>query len=56
MERLRGTGYDRECSVRESTLRALNKLPQDTIIRLLQWQRWGVCEAGTADMCAVEGN
>jgi hypothetical protein len=32
---------------------ARSKLPEDTGIRLLQGQRWGVCDAGTADMCAV---
>jgi hypothetical protein len=33
---------------------ARSKLPEDTVIRLLQCPRWGVCEAGTADMCAVD--
>jgi hypothetical protein len=33
---------------------ARSKLPEDTVIQLLQCQRWGVGEAGTADICAVE--
>jgi hypothetical protein len=33
---------------------ARSKLPEDTVIQLLQCQRWGVCEAGTADICAVD--
>jgi hypothetical protein len=32
---------------------ARSKLPADTVIRLLQCQRWGVCDAGPADICAV---
>jgi hypothetical protein len=32
---------------------ARSKLPEDTLIRLLQCQRWGVCDAGTANICAV---
>jgi hypothetical protein len=30
------------------------KLPADTLGRLLRCQRWGVCDAGTADMCEGE--
>lgn len=33
---------------------ARSKLPQDTVVRLLTCQRWGVCDAGTADICDVE--
>ena len=54
IERLRCTVCDREFSEREGTLRARSKLPEDTVIRLVQCQRWGVCDEGTADSCAVE--
>lgn len=54
IERLRCTVCDREFSEREGTLMARSKLPEDTVIRLLQCQRWGVCDAGTADICAVD--
>jgi hypothetical protein len=30
------------------------KLPEETVERLLQCQRWGVCDAGTADSCGVD--
>jgi hypothetical protein len=33
---------------------ARSKLPEATVERLLQWQRWGVCDEGTADICAVD--
>ena len=33
---------------------ARSKLPEDTVIRLLKCQRWGVCDEGTADICAVD--
>lgn len=33
---------------------ARSKLPEDTVIRLGKCQRWGVCDEGTADICAVE--
>ena len=33
---------------------ARSKLPEDTVLRLVQCQRWGVCDAGTADLCAVD--
>ena len=36
------------------TLMARSKLPEDTVVRLVKCQRWGVCDAGTADMCAVD--
>jgi hypothetical protein len=54
IERLRCTVCDREFSEREGTLMARSKLPEDTVIRLLQCQRWGVCDEGTADICAVD--
>ena len=31
-----------------------SKLPEDTVVRLLKCQRWGVCDEGTADICAVD--
>jgi hypothetical protein len=54
LERLRCTVGDRECSEREGTLLARSQLPEDTVIRLVQCQRWGVCDEGPADMCHVE--
>jgi hypothetical protein len=33
---------------------ARSKLPEDTVIQLVKCQRWGVCDAGTADICAVD--
>jgi IS1 family transposase/transposase-like protein len=54
IERLRCTACDREFSEREGTLMARSKLPADTVIQLVQCQRWGVCDEGTADICAVE--
>jgi hypothetical protein len=33
---------------------ARSKLPEDTVIRLVKCQRWGVCDEGTADICDVE--
>src|SRR5215467_10869205 len=53
IERLRCTACDREFSEREGTLLVRSKLPEDTVIRLVKWQRWGVCDEGTADICAV---
>ena len=44
----------REFSEREGTLMARSKLPEDTVIQLVQCQRWGVCDEGTADICAVD--
>lgn len=54
IERLRCTACDREFSEREGTLMARSKLPEDTVVRLLKCQRWGVCDEGTADICAVD--
>ena len=53
IERLRCTACDREFSEREGTLMARSKLSEDTVLRLLKCQRWGVCDEGTADICAV---
>src|SRR5215216_2693826 len=53
IERLRCTVCSQEFSEREGTLMARSKLPEDTVIRLVKCQRWGVCDAGTADICAV---
>jgi hypothetical protein len=54
IERLRCTACDREFSEREGTLMARSKLPEDTVVRLVKCPRWGVCDAGTADICAVD--
>src|SRR5262249_16792532 len=54
IERLRCMACDREFSEREGTLMARSKLSEDTVERLLKGQRWGVCDAGTADICAVD--
>ena len=54
IERLRCTVCSREFSEREGTLMARSKLPEDTVVRLLKCQRWGVCDEGTADICDVE--
>src|SRR4029453_5692409 len=54
IERLRCTACDQEFSERAGTLMAHSKRPEDTGIRLVKCQRWGVCDEGTADICAVE--
>jgi IS1 family transposase len=54
IERLRCPACDREFSAREGTLMARSKLPEVTVIQLLKCQRWGVCDEGTADICAVD--
>ena len=54
IERLCCTACHREFSEREGTLLARSKLPEDTVVRLLKCQRWGVCDEGTADICDVE--
>jgi len=54
IERLRCTLCHREFSAREGTLMARSKLPEATVVQLLKCQRWGVCDAGTADICAVD--
>jgi IS1 family transposase len=54
IERLRCMACDREFSEREGTLMARSKLPEETGIQLVKCQRWGVCDEGTADICAVD--
>jgi hypothetical protein len=54
IERLRCTVCSREFSEREGTLMARSKLPEATVERLLKCQRWGVCDEGIADICAVD--
>jgi len=54
IERLRCTVCSREFSEREGTLMARSKLPAATVVQLLKCQRWGVCDEGTADICAVD--
>ena len=54
IERLRCTVCGREFSERAWTLMVRSKLPEETVERLLKCQRWGVCDAGTADICAVD--
>ena len=54
IERLRCTDCTREFSERAGTLMARSKLPEETVERLLNCQRWGVCDEGTADICAVD--
>lgn len=54
IERLRCTACGREFSEREGTLMARSKLPEETVIQLVKCQRWGVCDEGTADICAVD--
>jgi hypothetical protein len=54
IERLRCTVCGREFSERAGTLMARSKLPEETVVQLLQCQRWGVWDEGTADICAVE--
>lgn len=54
IERLRCMVCTHEFSEREGTLMARSKLPEETVERLLKCQRWGVCDAGTADICGVD--
>jgi hypothetical protein len=54
IERLRCTVCGCEFSERVGTLMARSKLPEATVERLLKCQRWGVCDEGTADICAVD--
>jgi hypothetical protein len=54
IERLRCMTCGQEFSEREGTLMARSKLPEDIVIQLVKCQRWGVCDAGTADICAVD--
>jgi hypothetical protein len=48
--RLRCTECGREVSERRGTLLESSKKPAEPVERLLQCQRWGVCDAGTADL------
>jgi hypothetical protein len=52
-ERLRCPIGGQAFAEREGPLLARSKLPADPVIPLVQCQRWGGCEAGTADLCAV---
>jgi hypothetical protein len=54
IQRLRCTVCTREFSAREGTLMARSQLPEETVERVLKCQRWGVCDAGTADICGVD--
>jgi hypothetical protein len=54
IERLRCTACTREFSEREGTLMTRSKLSEATVERLLKCQRWGGCDAGTADICGVD--
>src|SRR5215475_9291458 len=54
IERLRCTLCGCEFSERKGTLMARSKLPEATVEQLLKCQRWGVCDEGTADICAVD--
>src|SRR5919106_4264968 len=54
IERLRCTQCRQEFSERRGTLMEATKVPEATVERLLQCQRWGVCDAGTADICGVD--
>jgi hypothetical protein len=54
IERLRCTICGCEFSERAGTLMARSKLPEATVEQLLKCQRWGVCDEGTADICAVD--
>ena len=53
IERLCCTVCGREFSERAGTLMARSKLSETTVEQLLKCQRWGGCDAGTADICAV---
>jgi hypothetical protein len=52
-ERWRCTVCPREFSERAGTCMARSKLPAATVEQLLKCQRWGVCNEGTVDICAV---
>jgi len=54
IERLRCTVCTRAFSAREGTLLARSKVPEATVARRLKGQRWGVCDAGTADIWGVD--
>jgi hypothetical protein len=54
IERLRCTACNQKFSEWEGTLMARGKLPEETAIRLMKCQWWGVSDEGTADICAVD--
>jgi hypothetical protein len=54
IERLRCKACRQEFSERRGTLMEATKLSEETVERLLKCQRWGVCDAGTADLCCVD--
>jgi hypothetical protein len=54
IERLRCQACGQAFSARRGTLLDGTKLPEETVERLLKGQRWGVCDAGTADICGVD--
>jgi hypothetical protein len=54
MERLQCTLCGQEFSEREGTVMARSTLLEETGERWVKCQRWGVCDAGTADICEVD--
>jgi hypothetical protein len=54
IERLRCTPCGHEFSERRGTLMEASKLPAERVEQLLKCQRWGVCDARTADICGVD--
>jgi hypothetical protein len=54
IERWRGNACGQAFAARRGTLMEATKLPEATVERRLQGQRWGVCDAGTADLCGVD--
>ena len=54
IERLRCTACGPAFSERRGPLMEATKLPAETVERLRKCQRWGVCDAGTADICGVD--
>jgi hypothetical protein len=53
LARLRCPACDHEFSERAGPLMARSKRAEDPVERLLKCQRWGVCDAGAAALCAV---
>lgn len=54
IERLSCATCGGEFSERAGTLMSHGKLPEETVRQLLKCQRWGVCDAGTAEICEVD--
>jgi hypothetical protein len=54
IERLGCQACGQECSERRGPVREGTKLPEETVERRRKCQRWGVCDAGTADLCGVD--